>query len=68
MEQKQVPGVVAMAANPDGIVYEGAFGFNKDTIFAIASMTKPITAVAVMQLVEAGRMSRRPPTCRSLGR
>ena len=57
VEQKRVPGVVAMAANADGIVYEGAFGFNKDTIFAIASMTKPITAVAVMQLVEAGKVS-----------
>ena len=57
VEQKWVPGIVAMAANADGLIYEGAFGFNKATIFAIASMTKPITAVAVMQLVEAGKVS-----------
>jgi methyl acetate hydrolase len=57
VEQKRIPGVVAMVATSGGIVYEGAFGFNKDTIFAIASMTKPITSVAVMQLVEAGRLS-----------
>lgn len=29
---------------------------NKDAIFAIASMTKPVTSVAVMQLVEAGKV------------
>src|SRR6185503_17429094 len=34
----------------------GAFGFDKDAIFAIASMTKPVTSVAVMQLVEAGKV------------
>jgi CubicO group peptidase (beta-lactamase class C family) len=56
VEQKRVPGVVAMAATADGIACEGAFGLNKDTIFAIASMTKPITSVAVMQLVEAGKV------------
>jgi methyl acetate hydrolase len=57
VEQKRVPGVVAMVATSGGIVYEGAFGLSKDTIFAIASMTKPITSVAVMQLVEAGKVS-----------
>ena len=28
----------------------------EDTIFAIASMTKPITCVAVMMLVEQGKL------------
>ena len=28
-----------------------------DTIFRIASMTKPVTSLAVMQLVEQGRLS-----------
>jgi methyl acetate hydrolase len=56
VEHKQVPGVVAMVATADGIAYEGAFGMNKDAIVAIASMTKPITSVAVMQLVEAGKV------------
>jgi CubicO group peptidase (beta-lactamase class C family) len=56
VEQKRVPGVVAMVATADGVAYEGAFGMNKDTIFAIASMTKPVTSVAVMQLVEAGQV------------
>jgi methyl acetate hydrolase len=56
VDQKRVPMVVAMVANGKGVVYEGAHGANKDAIFAIASMTKPITSVAVMQLVEAGKI------------
>jgi CubicO group peptidase (beta-lactamase class C family) len=54
--QKRVPMVVAMVADARGIVYEHATGAGKDAIFAIASMTKPVTSVAVMQLVEAGRV------------
>jgi methyl acetate hydrolase len=56
VEQKRVPMVVAMVADAGGIVYEHATGASKDAIFAIASMTKPVTSVAVMQLVEAGRV------------
>ena len=62
----RVPGVVAMAADRDGLIYEGAFGrralpdgapMTLDTVFWIASMTKAITAVAAMQLVEQGKLS-----------
>lgn len=56
VERHRVPGVVAMVATADAVAYEGAFGANKDGIFAIASMTKPVTSVAVMQLVEAGKV------------
>ena len=56
VEQRRVPGVVAMVATANAVAYEGAFGFNKDAIFAIASMTTPVTSVAVMQLVEAGKV------------
>ena len=58
-----VPGVVAMAANRDGILYQGAFGrramahptpMTLDTVFMLASMTKTVTSVAAMQLVEQG--------------
>ena len=60
-----VPGVVALAADVDGVVYEGAFGRREvgtgapmtvDTVFWIASMTKAVTSVAAMQLVEQGRL------------
>jgi len=57
VDQKSVPGAVAIVATGDGVVYDGAASMNKDAIFAIASMTKPVTSVAVMQLVEAGKVN-----------
>jgi CubicO group peptidase (beta-lactamase class C family) len=65
VETKEVPGVVAMAATDDGIIYEGAFGLRdlangpamtRDTVFRIASMTKAVTSVAAMQLVEEEKL------------
>ncbi len=65
VESGRIPGVVAIAATSDGIVYEGAAGMRDissgtamtvDTITRIASMTKAITSVAVMQLVERGKV------------
>ena len=58
-----IPGVVLGVASSDRVLYQGAFGkkssdgmaeLELDAVFNIASMTKPITGVAVMQLVEAG--------------
>src|SRR6185369_13324094 len=67
VERGEMPGVVAMAANEAGpLYYEGAFGrrdvangpaMTPDTVFRIASMTKAITSVAAMQLVEEGRLA-----------
>src|SRR5258708_1448260 len=54
-----------MVAVGGRVTYQGAFGkrdttknvpMPADTIFRIASMTKPVTSVAVMQLVESGRV------------
>jgi CubicO group peptidase (beta-lactamase class C family) len=65
-EHGAVPGVVAMAANRDGVIYQGAFGrralpdgaaMTVDTVFWIASMTKAITSTAAMQLVEQGKLA-----------
>jgi methyl acetate hydrolase len=61
-----VPGVVALAANDKGVIYEGAFGkrnlvtgaaMTPDTMFWIASMTKAVTSAAAMQMVEQGKLS-----------
>ena len=66
VEAGTVPGVVAMAATADSAIYGGAFGVRRlgavapmthDTVFRIASMTKAITCVAAMQLVEQGKLS-----------
>ena len=65
VEAGDVPGVVATAATDRGVFYEGAFGLRDiaggsamtcATIFRIASMTKAVTSVAAMQLVEAGKL------------
>lgn len=65
IEAGRVPGVVAMAANADGLLYEGAFGkrtaggdaaMSLDTVFFLASMTKAVTCVAAMQQVERGNI------------
>jgi methyl acetate hydrolase len=62
----QVPGVVAAAANADGVMHVAAFGrrslagdaaMTTDTVFRIASMTKAITGAAAMQMVEQGKLS-----------
>jgi CubicO group peptidase (beta-lactamase class C family) len=62
----ELPGVVALAASEDSIVYEGVFGkrrlqagpaITRDTVFRIASMVKLITSVAALQLVEQGKLS-----------
>jgi methyl acetate hydrolase len=66
VEAGEVPGVVAMAAGADGPIYRGAFGLRQlgagpamtlDTVFRIASMTKAVTSVAAMQLVEEGKLA-----------
>jgi methyl acetate hydrolase len=60
-----VPGVVAMACDRNGSLYEGAFGVRErgkpqpmavDTVMWIASMTKALTGAAAMQLVEQGKL------------
>src|ERR1700733_8236511 len=65
-DAKEMPGVVAMAANSKEVVYQGAFGkrdlakddaMTADSVFWIASMTKAVTAAAGMQLVEQGKLS-----------
>jgi methyl acetate hydrolase len=69
------PGAVAMAADSEGVIYSGAFGCREagdpaamtlDTVFWIASMTKLVTSVAAMQLVEQGRLALDEPLSNSL--
>ena len=60
------PGVVAMACDRQGNFYEGAAGVRElgkpeamttDTVMLLASCTKAVTGVAVMQLVEEGKLA-----------
>src|SRR5260370_10848087 len=60
VERKEMPGVVALVSHHDDIHVEtlGTMSvghtapMKRDTIFRIASITKPVTAVAAMILVE----------------
>ena len=60
VERKEMPGLVALVSHHDDVHVEalGALALGdpapikRDTIFRIASITKPITAVAAMILVE----------------
>ncbi len=65
VERKDVPGVVALVTDRERVLYQGAFGvadvatgrpLTPDALFRIASMTKPVTSLALMQLVEQGRL------------
>lgn len=66
VDEKLLPGVVALVARNGKIVYHKAFGkadvpgnrdLKKDDIFRIASQSKAITSTAVMMLWEEGKFS-----------
>src|SRR5580704_13711204 len=65
VERKEIPGVVALVTDKKRVLYESAFGvadvgtgrpLKTDALFRIASMTKPVTTTALMQLVEQGKI------------
>jgi CubicO group peptidase (beta-lactamase class C family) len=69
VDQQQLAGVVALVARQGKVAFFKAWGrmdladdvpMGKDTIFRIASMTKPITCTAVMILHEEGRQVQAP--------
>jgi methyl acetate hydrolase len=64
-DRGDVPGVAVAVVNKDGLIYNEGFGKSrtltntpmaKDTIFNMASMTKPVTSVAIMMLVDEGKL------------
>src|SRR5215813_6395653 len=64
VENGSVPGAVGLVARGDrmevaavGSMAVGGTPMARDSIFRIASITKPITAAAVMMLVEDGRIA-----------
>lgn len=65
IKQNRVPGAVIVIARDGKLVYLKAFGhvdkdkdlpMQVDSIFGLASMTKPMTAVGVLSLTEQGRL------------
>ena len=65
VDRGEVPGIVALVVDRKGVLYHEAFGkqdvarnlpMATDTIFRIASMTKAVTSMGVMMLVEEGKL------------
>ena len=70
VDEGTAAGVVTVVGSSKGIVHHEAVGFQnleskqalaKDALFRIASMTKPITAIGIMQLQEEGKLSVEDP-------
>jgi len=72
--RRKIPAAVGSIADKRKTLYEGAFGVRDasgvpvrlDSIFRIASMTKPVTTVAALQLVEQGKVSLSEPVSKYL--
>jgi hypothetical protein len=74
-DAKRIPGAVIMIARNGKVVYHEAFGvqdpatgkpMQKDSIFRMYSMTKPITGVAVLMLMEEGKIRLTDPISKYL--
>lgn len=70
VDQQEVSGVVTVVGRKDGILSYEAVGnrnlepkqpMSRDTLFRIASMTKPITAIGIMVLVDEGKLKVEEP-------
>jgi methyl acetate hydrolase len=73
--RSDTPGVVALVVDREGVVYEGTAGkldvstnvpMPSNAIFQIASMTKPVTSVAIMMLLEEGKLRLDDPVSKYL--
>lgn len=70
MDCGEIAGAVLMVRRDGELVYDQAFGYadihkavktHRKTVFRLCSMTKPITAAAIMQLEETGRIDLNDP-------
>ena len=75
IQRGDIPGAVTLIVNREGVLYQGVVGkqdvarnadMSADTIFRIASMTKPVTSVAIMVLVDAGKLKLDDPVSQYL--
>ena len=75
VNRNEILGVVAIVASKHQIIYHQAFGkmdvandveMRTDSMFGIASMTKPITSVSVMMLIEEGKLDLDDPISKYL--
>ncbi len=65
-EENQIPGMAVAVAQNGDVIYEAGFGYRNveqalpataETVFGLASVSKSFTALAIMQLDDAGTLS-----------
>lgn len=75
IKQGEISGAVTLVANKSGVIHQSAVGYADiaskrpmatDNLAWIASMTKPITAAAIMTLQDAGKLSVSDPVSKFL--
>src|SRR5215813_11196976 len=75
VDEGQIPGAVILIARKDKIAYLNAVGFRDreakapmtaDSIFRVASMTKPVVSVGAMMLAEEGKLDIAAPVAQYL--
>jgi CubicO group peptidase (beta-lactamase class C family) len=64
LDSGKLPFGALLIGRGDEIAYEWASGVATDAIFRIASMTKPVTSIAFMQLVEQGKVALSEPVAK----
>ena len=66
VDKNEVSGIVTLVGGPEGVQSIEALGrrdvekdlpMRSDTLFRIASMTKPVTAIGIMMLVDEGKLA-----------
>jgi len=66
VKRGDAPAVVEIVVDRDGVLFEGSSGLPTNAIFNIASMTKPVTSVAIMMLAEQGKLKIDDPVSKYL--
>ena len=66
LDSGKLPFASVLVGRGDDIALQWSSGVAEDAIFRIASMTKPITSVAFMQLVEQGKIALTDPVAKYL--
>ena len=64
LDNGKLPFAAVLVGRGDDIALQWSSGVADDAIFRIASMTKPITSVAFMQLVEQGKVALTDPVAK----
>lgn len=64
LDSGKLPFAALLVGRGDDIALQWSSGVADDAIFRIASMTKPITSVAFMQLVEQGKVALTDPVAK----